>query len=303
MPDPEEPSHAFIPEPDDTDPEEIQEETDTPAPIDQSIFAPIETPGTTDDSPVRRVQLDLTGTIDEAEQFEAKDGPFVPDPTRFVPIDIPLTEPVSLDLAGTVEEAEKFTRENPRLRRNKLGDPFTPDPMASLLPTPELFRFSIHEAEEPDKFVVTMQSNPTEFEDGLDSEWARFSPPGGSNEHMHFNNTRNYTVDMELYFRASHEQELFDSTHARNLLSSWCYPQRVQGHSIAPPRLIAIWPNCFSIECYLTSLRIRNLRFAPNGACTRWVARIKLEQTSETWLTANDYRESIKSLNSKGIVF
>jgi hypothetical protein len=151
----------------------------------------------------------------------------------------------------------------------------------------------------PDRFCVdnlsthahiVAQYNPTEFEESIGTEWNRLTTPGSSHQRMHFSNTQNYTVSMELNFRALSEEDYDEVNTTRHHLMSWCYPQSATASSPGqgPPRLLATWPLVFSIECYLISCTFKNKRFAPDGRCTMFTANVKFEECRDTRLTSED---------------
>jgi hypothetical protein len=146
-------------------------------------------------------------------------------------------------------------------------------------------RFSIVNLSTNEELVA--QLNPTEFEDEVNAEHARITTPGGSRQHHHFTTTSNYTVPMELLFRAYTEAEYDEINKARRTIQSWCYPQGATQDTPGkgPPILLATWPRVFSIECYLMRCKIKYLRFAPDGRCTRFTANVQFEQTGDKRLT------------------
>lgn len=137
---------------------------------------------------------------------------------------------------------------------------------------------------------LSAQFNPTEVEDEVEVGYSRLDPPGASFSHMHYSSTKNYTVEMELYWTALSTAQLVLAEDARRTLWSWCYPNRQVdayngGISQGPPVLIATWPNLFSIECRLLGMKMKYLRFNSEGYATRWVATVKIEECRDAYLS------------------
>ena len=144
------------------------------------------------------------------------------------------------------------------------------------------------------------QTNPVEFEESVDVEWNRLSPPGASFAHMHFGSTKNYTVEMELYWGSKTFNDAAESEKARRLLLSWAYPNQRDGRSFGPPVLLAMWNKMFALPCYLVDVKIRHLRFATSGLSTRWQATIKLEELRKTFLPAGEVGDDVIIRGSEG---
>lgn len=128
---------------------------------------------------------------------------------------------------------------------------------------------------------VTAQYAPTEFEDGVEVQYERFSSQGSSYAHMQYENTKNYVMEVDLYWSAGDRPvgaAAMDSSIARRRILSWCYPRLRGGWSYGPPRLQASWPMVSNFYCYLIECKFKNQRFALTGEITRWVASIKLEE-------------------------
>lgn len=137
---------------------------------------------------------------------------------------------------------------------------------------------------------VIAQLNPTEFEDEVGADYDKLSTPGQSHERMHFRNTQNYVVTMDLYFRAYTEAEYAEMNRARHMLQSWCYPRgsisSVLNLAGGPPSLLATWPEIFSIECKLLRCRFRNRKFRPTGGVVQWIASVQFEEDRSKRLTS-----------------
>lgn len=147
-------------------------------------------------------------------------------------------------------------------------------------------RFSIVNLSTNEELVA--QLNPTDFEDEVGAEYARITTPGGSRQHLHFTTTSNLQTPMELLFRAYTEAEYDEINRARHLIKSWVYPQAATQSSPGkgPPLLLATWPRVFSIECVLMRCKIKYLKFAPDGRCTRFTANVQFEESGDKRLTS-----------------
>lgn len=141
---------------------------------------------------------------------------------------------------------------------------------------------------------VVAQFNPGDFENSVSSEWSRIRTPGASRQKMHYENTNNFTVSMDLYFTATNEAEYADINKARHYIESWVYPRAGSAFNPGggPPVLLATWPLVFSIECYLISATFKNTRFATDGRCTRFTASVKFEECRDNRLTSEDVAQA-----------
>lgn len=136
----------------------------------------------------------------------------------------------------------------------------------------------------PDNQIVAA-FNPTELEQAVPMDWTRMVAPGGSFSRIHFIATRNYTLDLELYWTAFTIEQLKVAEKARSQLLAWQYPEfNPSGWSLGPSRIHFDWPNVTNMTCYMIDLRMKNLRFARNGQVTRWVATMKLEECLDSFL-------------------
>jgi hypothetical protein len=160
------------------------------------------------------------------------------------------------------------------------------DSMEAYVRVPE--RFSVLNLSTDEEVIA--QLNPTEFEESISANWNRLGTPGASRQHMHFSNTDNGTVSLELYFRAANEIEYDNINKAKYQIKSWCYPQAATSTAPGkgPPVLLATWPMVFSIDCVLLSCTFKNKRFAPDGRCTMFTAQVKFEECSDGRLTSED---------------
>lgn len=143
--------------------------------------------------------------------------------------------------------------------------------------------------------AVECTLTPTEFSDSTEVEYQRYSSQGSSYPHMHFVSTKAYTVQMDIYWTLPVVYSpggVIDGMLQRKLLLSWLYPRQRGRWSYGPPRLLAVWPQVFSLHCYLTECKFANQRFALDGSVTRWVATIKLEDCRETFISNDNVADA-----------
>jgi hypothetical protein len=159
---------------------------------------------------------------------------------------------------------------------------------------------ALFEAKTGEVLGFDVPCNPTEFQENLEVEWNRFSSTGATFNHLHYGSTKNRVVEMELYLSARSPDQMMQLRKQRGLLQSWVYPRTKGGLNVGPPRLIAIWPNIFTIECYLVELAFRNVDFSAEGDVTRCIAQIKLEESRDAWINGNDVYNRV--LSKKGWV-
>lgn len=150
-------------------------------------------------------------------------------------------------------------------------------------------KVSMIQATNTDNRVVAA-FNPTEFEQSVPTDWNRMVAPGGSFSRIHFLSTRNYTVDLELYWTAFTSLEADIADKARKQLLAWNYPEfNESGWSLGPSRIHFIWPGpegqpVTDMTCYMIDLRVKNLRFARDGRVMRWTASMKLEEALDSYV-------------------
>jgi len=154
---------------------------------------------------------------------------------------------------------------------------------ANLVAIPQ--RFSVWN--ETSNQEIVAQMNPTTFDESIGAEYDKLSTPGQSHQRMHYRNTANYVVSMDLRWRAFSEDEYAEMIVARHQLLSWCYPWHSAGQrQIGPPRLVATWPTVFSISCYLMSCKIKHERFGLDGGSVAWTASVVFEEARERFLSS-----------------
>lgn len=134
--------------------------------------------------------------------------------------------------------------------------------------------------------------NPDQLQEQLSVNWARLTVPGLSHQVLHYVNTNNHSLDIDLYLAAHSllERQLMDDW--RRFLLSLCYSSGGAGGVAdgGPPRVLLVWPQMFSMVVVLGSLKIRHTRFAQSGASTRYFATISVEEIRDMRLTSEDVR-------------
>jgi hypothetical protein len=141
---------------------------------------------------------------------------------------------------------------------------------------------------------IEAQFNPTEFEEALEIQWARFLIPGLSHQPIQFFQTGNVKFPIELYFQAQDPTSgLEPMLLARRFLQSLCYPRRGAGDILggAPPRALFVWPNLVSLTCVITSLAFRYAFFNVLGTPTQLTAKLALEEIRDVRLFSEDVLE------------
>lgn len=193
---------------------------------------------------------------------------------------------------------------------NAFATPTTTAPMSGSVSNRELSRvidpdklgierLSISEADNygaPDATIQVFR-NPTEYEESVETDWARFSPQGSSYSNVQFVSTKNHTIDMELHWfsPADVAERHSQGDRARRLLLGWCYPRETaDGWSLGPPKLKVMWMNSFiqnEFTAYLVECKLRVLQFSNEGYVLRWGASVKFEE-----IASFDEEPSVRAL-------
>lgn len=134
---------------------------------------------------------------------------------------------------------------------------------------------------------IVAQFNPTEFEEQVAPNFARFSAQGQSHEKRHFTYTGSFAVTTTLYFRAFSPAELDEIHRARRHLLSWAYPRRIGSDTVGggPPPLLFVWPGMLALPVDLISARIVHEAFNKAGKSVRFRAEVTFEESRDTLLT------------------
>jgi hypothetical protein len=138
---------------------------------------------------------------------------------------------------------------------------------------------------------IEAQFNPTEFERSLQVNYGRQTVPGLSHQPLQYINTGNQQIPLELYFDITEGLDVATTQEAsRDFLEALCYPRQAPGSikSAAPPRALIVWPNVLSLECVVTALTFKYLRFNLAGQCVQWTAKLTLEEILDRRITSED---------------
>ena len=138
---------------------------------------------------------------------------------------------------------------------------------------------------------IEAQFNPTGLEESLEVNWARHTVPGLSHQPMHFVNTGNTKLTLELNFDVQDGTSALNDLYAsKRFLQSLCYP-RANASNVAtggPPRALFVWPGAISLTCVIGSLSFRYGRFNVEGTPVQFTARVTLEEIRDVRLTSED---------------
>jgi hypothetical protein len=144
--------------------------------------------------------------------------------------------------------------------------------------------------------------NPEQLEEQLSVNWAKLTVPGLSHQVLHYVNTNNHALSLDLYLAAHSllERQLMEDY--RRFLLSLCYSSGAAGTiaEATPPRVLLVWPELFSMTVVLGDLKIRHARFAQTGASTRYFATISIEEIRDVRLTSEDVRRQGTRRSSSG---
>ena len=137
---------------------------------------------------------------------------------------------------------------------------------------------------------IEAQFNPTGFEESIEVGWAHLKVPGLSHERLHFVNTENLKLSLELTFDALDPASSLDAVlKARRFLMSLCYP--VAGEDVpstSPPRVLVVWPSVVSLTCVVGSLSFKYNRFNLQGTPVQFTAKLALEEIRDVRLTSDE---------------
>ncbi len=136
---------------------------------------------------------------------------------------------------------------------------------------------------------IEAQFNPTGFEEAIEVAWAHLKVPGLSHERIHFVNTENLKLALELTFDAlDPTSSLDDILKSRRFLMSLCYPVAGQDvPSTSPPRVLVVWPSIVSLTCVVGSLSFKYGRFNLQGTRVQCRATGALEEIRDGRLTSD----------------
>jgi Contractile injection system tube protein len=141
--------------------------------------------------------------------------------------------------------------------------------------------------------TLEVQFNPTELAEKLAVTYQRLGIVGMSHEPMQYSNTANFSVEFTLFFdRISPYKSggVYDLDAARKFLLAFGYSRRgalsVAGG--APPSVLVMWPNLYTLTCKMTALDGKGTTFAPDGSLLRWNCKVSLEEFRDFRLWGDD---------------
>lgn len=141
--------------------------------------------------------------------------------------------------------------------------------------------------------TVTVQFNPTEFEHLVEVNWQRFTVPGLSHQPKHYVGTSNPTFPMELFYRATTNNQLKEIHDKIRFFESLAYP--VSADTVAgggPPRVLFRWPQMVAVVCTLNSLGQRFMIFTPRGKARVLRVRVEFEEIRSIRLLSDEVRRN-----------
>lgn len=179
--------------------------------------------------------------------------------------------------------------------------------------------------------TMRFQFNPPELVEELSANWARLSPVGLSHQILHFINTNNHRLPIEIYLsdivanlqnamaaparsgfqfipagapgapppplatesRLKPPSVQMDVDNAKRFLQALLYPYRTESGTFdPPPRVVFVWPSVVRMRCIVTSLRFTHRRFSlKTAATTALMADVTLEEARFTPLWSQFVRE------------
>jgi len=178
--------------------------------------------------------------------------------------------------------------------------------------------------------TLRFQFNPPELVEELSANWARLNPVGLSHQILHFINTNNHRLPIEIYMSdivanlrkataaparsgfqfvapgapgappppLATESRLklpskLDLDDAKRFLQSLLYPYRTESGTFdPPPRVVFVWPSVVRMRCVVTSLRFTHRRFSlRTAATTAMMADVTLEEARFTPLWSQFVRD------------
>lgn len=139
------------------------------------------------------------------------------------------------------------------------------------------------------------QFNPPEVVESISVNYARHQVPGLGHQILHYINTNNNQIALEVYFSKIAESPTdpsgdppgidpnpYDVMNAKRFLQSCLYPLKSQsGGWLAPPTLIFSWPNVIRIGCVAISAVFNHQRFSlESGETIALMCELTLEEVS-----------------------
>ncbi len=154
---------------------------------------------------------------------------------------------------------------------------------------------------EPPKLVITnlvsgdeveAQFNPEQFKETVEAVYTRLSVLGQSGERLHYQNSKNLALELELHFHARSKDQLRALHHARRHILSWAHPRKTPGVSGGgPPDLLVTWPGMLSVEVLMLKAACSHVAFDSQSESMHFVAALQLEEQLDTLVTFDDVAE------------
>lgn len=156
---------------------------------------------------------------------------------------------------------------------------------------------------------LTAQFNPEEVDEVLAANYTELDVQGMSHKPMHYKNTENFAITLELVFDSASARDLvlddpnnmgngsFGNKAAmidavRNYLYSFCYPMKSEAGDIigsSPPRAMLSWPGLYGLVCRITRIAVKQKRFSLfTGQSTLFSAKIDFKEARVVRLTSGE---------------
>lgn len=141
--------------------------------------------------------------------------------------------------------------------------------------------------------------NPSSLSEKVQVNWNRVGVPGLSHQLLQFASTGNRQLPgVEFYvdrFFARAQGDTSDILDFRGFLRALTVPPKSAAGvaSMAPPRLLFIWPQVITIETVVTDLEFAYKQFAGDGAVLAYSATVTFEEILDVRVTSEDRREDL----------
>lgn len=130
---------------------------------------------------------------------------------------------------------------------------------------------------------VQPQGNPPGFSGEVKVAYNRLKIPGLSHQIKQFSNTEDLKttpIEFEYYGDTEKERDEIDRQFA--IWQSWLLPEQADDiRNGAPPRLLLVWPNVFSLEVVITDFKFNMKEFTPEGDISWLVVTASFEEVSD----------------------
>lgn len=139
--------------------------------------------------------------------------------------------------------------------------------------------------------------NPTELSEKIQVNWNRLAVPGLSHQVLQFQSTSNRQLsDIEFYLDRFYADEVGvdgDIKEFRAFLRALTVPPRGTDGvaSMAPPRVLFIWPGVVTVESVVASVEFHYRQLAADGRVLVYTAGVNFEEILDTRVTSEELRE------------